>query len=88
MFGNLRELMKQFQTMQRAMGNEHVKALLGHPKVQAVLLDAEIQALIKAQDLTKVAVHPKFAALMRDPEVASLLSRVNPQQLLNKPPAS
>ena len=82
MFGKLAEMMKQAQAMQRLMKDEHVRALMQHPKAHALLTDAEFLALVKSQDLPKIAAHPKFSALMRDPEFVALLAKINPQTFL------
>ena len=81
MFGKMHDMMKQLQMIQRLMKDEHFKALISHPKVQALLQDPEFQAVIKAQDMAKIGTHPKLASLMRDPDVGPLLAKVNPQTL-------
>ena len=84
MFGKFGNTLKQLQLMRRLMKDEHVRAIMGHPKVQAVLQDPEFQALMKSQDMAKIAAHPKFSSLLRDPEFTALLAKLNPQALLGK----
>ena len=77
MFGKMQDMMKSMQLMQRLMKDENFKALISHPKVQALFQDAEFQAAIKAQDQAKIMSHPKIASLMRDPNVAPLLAKLD-----------
>lgn len=82
MFDKMKDAMKQLQMMQKLMKDEHVRALISHPKVRDLFMDHEFQALVKAQDTSKLLAHPKFTSVMRDPEVAALMAKVNPQQLI------
>lgn len=82
MFDKMKDAMKQLQMMQKLMKDEHIRALISHPKVRELFLDEEFQALVKGQDTAKLLTHPKFASVMRDPEVAALMAKVNPQQLM------
>ena len=81
MFGAWKTALDQFKLMQQMMKDEHIKALMGHPKVQALFRDPEFQALVKSQDPARVLSHPKFAALLRDPELAPLLSKLKDVKL-------
>ncbi len=81
MFGKMQDMMKQMQMIQKLMKDDNFKALISHPKVQALLKDPEFQAVMKSQDTAKIGTHPKLASLMRDPEVGPLLAKVNPQTL-------
>ncbi len=74
-------MMQQMQLMQRLMKDEHFKAFISHPKVQALFKDPEFQELIKKQDMGKLQGHPKLMALMRDPEVAPLMAKMDPKTL-------
>lgn len=82
MFGKMGDMLKQFQTMQKLMQDEHFKAVISHPKVQALFRDPDFQAALKAQDQAKILGSPKLQALMRDPEVAPLLAKIDPNTLL------
>lgn len=82
MFGKMQDMVKQMQAMQKMMKDEHVKALVSHPKIQALFKDSDFQAVVKSQDPAKIMGHPKLAALLRDPEVAPLLSKIDPQSIL------
>ena len=81
MLEKMKDAMKQLELIQRLMKDEHARALLTHPKVQALFQDADFQQLIKTQDLPKLLTHPTLASLMHDPDIASLISKVNPQLL-------
>ncbi len=82
MFDQLSQPAKFLQLMQRLLADETVRALVSHPKVQAVLMDPEFQQLVKSQDVAKLLAFPKLAALMQDPELAPLFAKVNFPALL------
>jgi F0F1-type ATP synthase delta subunit len=82
MFGKMGEMMKQFQTMQTLMKDEHFRALLSHPKVQTLFRDPAFQEAVKSKDPSKIMSHPQLAELLRDPDVAPLLAKIDPQALL------
>jgi len=82
MFGKMQDMFKQAQTVQKMMKDDNVKALISHPKVQALFKDADFQVVVKSQDPAKIMGHPKLMALLRDPEVAPLLSKVDLQAFL------
>ncbi|OGW83001.1 MAG: hypothetical protein A3C47_02830 [Omnitrophica bacterium RIFCSPHIGHO2_02_FULL_51_18] len=84
MFGPMKDVMSQFQMVQRLMHNENFKAFIAHPKVQALFHDPEFKEVAKTKDFSKIMAHPKFANLTRDPEVASLMAKINPQDLMGK----
>ena len=50
MFGKLQDMVKQVQTMQKMMKDEHVKALVAHPKLMALLRDPEVAPLLSKVD--------------------------------------
>lgn len=81
MFGAWKAGMDQFKMLQRMMKDENIRALMGHPKIQALFRDPEFQTLVKSQDPAKVLSHPKFAALLRDPELAPLLVKLKDAKL-------
>ena len=82
MFEKLQDKWQQLQMLQKLMKDEHFKAFLSHPKVQAAFQDPALQQALKSQEMAKIAGHPKLLALMRDPEVAPLLAKLNPQDLI------
>ncbi len=84
MFGKMGDMLKQFQTMQQLMKDDHFKAVISHPKVQALFRDPEFQAAIQAKNQAKILSSPKLQALLRDPDVAPLLAKIDPQTLLGK----
>ena len=84
MFEKLQDKWQQLQMLQKLMKDEHFKAFLSHPKVQAAFQDPALQQALKSQDMAKIAGHPKLLALMRDPEVAPLLAKLNPQDLIKE----
>lgn len=83
MSGQLGEVMKQLQMMQRLMKDDHFKALMSHPNVQELFKDQQFLALIKSQDMAKIAAYPKLVALMRDPDLAPLFTKLNPARLFS-----
>ena len=82
MFEKLQDKWQQLQMLQKLMKDEHFKAFLSHPKVQAAFQDPTLQQALKSQEMAKIAGHPKLLALMRDPEVAPLIAKLNPQDLI------
>ncbi len=70
--------MQQAQALKRLMQDERVKALAGHPKVQALLRDPDFLTLVQSQDLAKISAHPKFTTLMQDPELSQLVAQLVP----------
>ena len=81
MFGKMKDMMQQFQMMQKLMKDENFKAFITHPKVQELLKDPEFQDLIKSQDMSKIMTHPKFSAFREDSELAALASKLNLKDL-------
>ncbi len=75
--------MDQMKLVQRLMKDENFQAFMSHPKVQEVFRDSEFQESLKAKDTGKIMAHPKLAALMQDAEVASLMAKLNPQNLFS-----
>ena len=63
MFGQIKSAMDQLKMMQQVMQDEHFKAFISHPKVQAVLTDPEFQTLIKQQNWVKLGTHPIFSLI-------------------------
>ena len=84
MFDKMKDMMGQFQMMQRLMKDENFRAFMAHPKVQEIFRDPEFQAAIKTKDAQTIMAHPKFAILMRDPELAALMAKLNPATLFQK----
>ncbi len=84
MFGKMKGMMDQLNMMKTLMADENFRAFISHPKVQEVFKDPEFKAIAKSQDFSKIMRHPKFAGVMRDPEVAALMSKINPQSILQK----
>ena len=84
MFEKMKDQFKQLQMLQRLMKDEHFRALMSHPNVQATLQDPDVQQLAKSQDVAKLLAHPKMVALMRDPEIASVFAKLDPQKFLNQ----
>ena len=82
MFNEMKDMMGQFQMMQKLMADENFKAFISHPKVQAVFKDSEFKEVAKSQDFSKILSNPKFATLMRDPELANLMAKINPQKFM------
>ena len=82
MFDKMKNQWQQIQMMQKLMKDENFKALISHPKVQAMLQDKDVQEAVKSGDAAKMIGHPKLMALMRDPELAPLLAKLNPQEFL------
>ena len=82
MFEKLQDKWQQLQLLQKLMKDEHFKAFLSHPKVQAAFQDPALQQALKSQDMAKIAGHPKLLALMRDPEVAPLLAKLDLSRLM------
>ena len=82
MFGGMKDMMGQFQMMQRLMQNPDFKTFISHPKVQELFKDDDFKDVAKTKDFTKILAHPKFAALMRDPELAGLMAKFNPKDFI------
>ena len=82
MFDGMKDMMGQFQIMQRLMTDDNFKAFIAHPKVQEVFKDSEFKEIAKSRDFSKILSNPKFAALMRDPELAALMAKINPQSFM------
>ena len=82
MFGKMKDMMGQFQMMQKLMQDENFKAFISHPKVQELFKDADFKEVAKEKDFAKIMAHPKFAALMKDPELSSLMAKINPKNFL------
>ena len=82
MLENIKDMMGQFQIMQRLMADENFKAFIAHPKVQEVFKDSEFKEIAKSKDFSKILSNPKFASLMRDPELAALMAKINPQKFM------
>lgn len=76
MFGAWKTALDQFKQLQTMMKDDHVRAVMGHPKIQELFRDPAFQAAVKSKDPAKVMSVPKFAALLRDPELAPLLSKL------------
>ena len=83
MFGNFKDMMGQFQMMQRLMQDENFKAFISNPKVQELFKDPEFKEVAQSRDFQKIMTHPRFAELMRDPELASLLAQIDFKSLMN-----
>ncbi len=84
MFGGMKDMMGQFQMVQKLMRNQKFKAFISYPKVQALFQDPEFKEIAKSRDFSKITTHPKFAALMRDPEVAALAAKIDPKSMTGK----
>ena len=82
MFDKMKGMMDQLAMMQKLMKDPNFRAFIGHPKVQEVFKDPEIQAAIQAKNMAKVMAHPKMTALSSDPELREIMSKLNPQSLL------
>ena len=82
MFGKMKDMVGQFQMMQKLMQDENFKTFISHPKIQELFKDAEFKAVAKTQDFAKIMAYPKFAQLMKDPEVAQLLTKINLKDFL------
>ena len=81
MFGQMKDMMGQFQKMQKLMQDENFRAFIAHPKVQALFKDDEFKELAKTKDFSKITSHPKLLNLMHDPELAAVMSKLNLQSL-------
>ena len=77
MFDNMKNMMGQFQLMQKLMQDENFKAFISHPKVQEVFKDPEFKEIAKEKDFSKILMNPKFANLMKDPELSSLMAKID-----------
>ncbi len=84
MFDMMKNMMGQFQMMQKLMQNEDFKVFISHPKVQELFKDPDFKEVAKSQDFALIMAHPKFAELMRDPEVAQLMAKINPKEILGE----
>jgi thiol-disulfide isomerase/thioredoxin len=82
MFEKLRGKIDQMKLIRRLMQDEQLKALISHPKVQALLQDPAFRELISSKDPAKIATHPNCVALMQDPEVGPLLAKLDPQRFI------
>ncbi len=76
MFDRMKGMMDQFQRMQSLLQDDHFKAFIGHPKVQELFGDPEIQELMKRQDAGAMLNHPKMEVLKADPEIAALAQKM------------
>jgi hypothetical protein len=81
MFDKVKGMMQQMQLMQKLMKDEHFKAFITHPKVQALFKDPEFLELMKKQDMAKLQGHPKLMALLSDPDVRPLMAKIDPKVL-------
>lgn len=72
-----RDMMGQFQVVQRLMGDENFRAFIAHPKVQEVFRDPELKEIASRKNFTKILSHVKFAGLMKEPEVAALMAKID-----------
>ena len=77
MFSQMKDMMGQFQVVQRLMGDENFRTFIAHPKVQEVFRDPEFKEIASQKNFTKILSHPKFAVLLKDPEVASLMAKID-----------
>ncbi|GEM_PF-605313 len=77
MLSQMKDMMGQFQVVQKLMGDENFRTFIAHPKVQEVFRDPEFKEIASQKNFTKILSHPKFAVLMKDPEVASLMARID-----------
>ncbi len=82
MFDGMKDMMGQFQMMQKLMADDNFKAFISHPKVQEIFKDPEFKEVAKSKDFTKILSDPKFAALMRDPALAALMAKIDPQKFI------
>lgn len=74
--------MEQFKLMQRLMKDENFRAFIGHPKVQELFKDPEIQAAMKSNNPAAIMNHPKLLALRGDPELAQIIPKLNFKDLM------
>ncbi|MBI3306997.1 MAG: hypothetical protein HYZ84_04255 [Candidatus Omnitrophica bacterium] len=79
MFRNMAE---QLKLMQRLMQDDNFKAFMGHPKVQDLFKDPQIQQAMKSKNADLVMNHPKMMALRNDPELAQIISKLNFKDLM------
>ncbi len=85
MFGNMGDMMKQLQMLQKLMKDENFKAFISHPKMKELTKNPEFLQVLKSKDMDALKAlkdHPKFAETMKDPEVVALLQKVNFKELL------
>lgn len=84
MLGQMKDMMGQFQMMQKLMKDENFKTFIAHPKVQELFKDPEFKEVAKTRDFGKILASSKFMGLMRDPELAALMMKINPRQLMGQ----
>lgn len=84
MFEKMKDMMGQFQMMQKLMQDDNFKQFISHPKVQALFQDSEFTEVAKTKDFAKIMAHPKVAELTRDPEVGALMAKLNPADFLKR----
>ena len=82
MFDKMKDMMGQFQMMQKLMKDDNFKSFISHPKVQELFRDPEFKEIAKTRDFAKIVASPKFMALMKDPELSSLMAKINPKDFL------
>ena len=80
MLSQMKDMMGQFQIVQRLMGDPHFKAFVSHPKVQEVFRDPEFKEIAGQKNFSRILSHPKFGALMKDPETAELMAKIDLKQ--------
>lgn len=73
----MKDMMGQFDVVQKLMGDENFRTFIAHPKVQEVFRDAEFKEIAIQKNFTKILSHAKFKTLMKDPDVASLMAKVD-----------
>jgi hypothetical protein len=82
MLGQIKDVMSQFQMMQKLMKDENFKAFISHPRVQELFRDPEFKEVAKTRNFGKILASPQFMGLMRDPELATLMMKINPRELM------
>ncbi len=81
MLSQMKDMMGQFQVVQRLMSDENFKVFIAHPKVQEIFHDPEFKEIASQRNFGKILGHPKFASLMRDPEVGPLMAKIDLKNL-------
>ena len=79
MFDEFSKLKGLLGNVQGMLQDPNIRALMSHPKIQRLLLDAEFQGIVQKRDFSKMISHPKFASLMQDPELQEIFKKINPE---------
>lgn len=82
-FSKIKSGFNQMKMMQRLMKDENFQKLMDHPKMKAIMQDAEMKQLLKEQNPSKMASNPKLVSMMRDPELIQLMQKVDFQALMS-----